>query len=322
MSNREQAEKRHEIKVGITILVGIAIIIFAIMSVGNQQGLLNDRYQLRVLMSRVNGLQSGAPVRLAGVRVGSVVGVDFSSDLEDQKIEVVLEIDKTVQNRIRQDSEAHIGTLGLLGDKFIGLTMGSLDQPVLQNNELLKSSDPIDVEKIIDEGVNVVNGLKRATKEIEEISGKINSGKGTLGLIVNDPRIYFSLDRLLNLVELIGSQVANSEGTLNMLLNDSTFAINIAESVKNMRELSDSLKTGQGTAARLISDPEMYNKIDTSVSKLNSIITKIEKGEGSVGKAISNEDLYNDMTRITTELDSLVKDVRKNPQRYLKVEIF
>lgn len=320
--NREQAEKRHEIKVGLTILVSIIIIVIAILSVGSRQGLLSDHYQLRVMMSRVNGLQTGAPVRLAGVRVGSVVGVEFARDIANPKIQVILELDKSIQSRIRSDSEAHIGTLGLLGDKYIGITMGSLDQPILQNDGLLQSSDPIDVEKLIDEGVTVIEGLKRATKEIEEISAKINSGKGTMGLIINDPRLYFSLDRLLNLVEVLGSQLTDSTGTLSMLLSDSTLSANLSRTVKNLSVISDSVRHGQGTMSRLLSDPEMYKQLEASSTKLHKIISEIDNGEGSLGKAIKDKDLYNDMIRITTELDSLVKDVRKNPQRYLKVEIF
>ena len=322
MINREQAARRHEIKVGLTILVSIIIIVVTILSVGSQQGLLSDHYRVRVMMSRVNGLQTGAPVRLAGVRVGSVVGVEFARDLSNPKIEVILELDKSIQSRIRSDSEAHIGTLGLLGDKYIGITMGSLDQPILQNDGLLQSSDPIDVEKLIDEGVNVIEGLKRATKEIEEISAKINSGKGTMGLIINDPRLYFSLDRLLNLVELLGSELSNSKGTISMLLTDSTLSANVARTVNNLSAVTDSINNGQGTLSRLLSDPEMYKQLEASSIKLHNIITEIDNGDGTLGQAIKDKNLYNDMLRITTELDSLVKDVRKNPQRYLKVEIF
>jgi len=322
MKTRQEAERNHEIKVGLTILIGIIILVFAILSVGEQQGILSDRYKLRVLMSRVNGLQTGAPVRLAGVRVGSVIGVQFSGDLDDQKIEVTLEIDKKVQQRIREDSEAHIGTLGLLGDKFIGLTMGSLARPMLNNNELLKSSDPIDLEKLMDEGVEVVESLKKASVEITEISEKINRGKGSIALLLNDPRFYMDLDRLLRLVELLGKKINDGQGVLNMLLSDSVFTHNLAQSVENIQVVSDSLRTGQGSASRLVMDPKLYNDLSTAINRVNRVIDKVDKGEGSLGQSINDKALYEDMVRVTMELDSLVKDIRKNPQRYLKVEIF
>ncbi len=64
MNSREAQERKHEITVAITILIGIAVIIFAIFAVGNEHSILEDRYQLRVYMKRVNGLQTGAPVRV------------------------------------------------------------------------------------------------------------------------------------------------------------------------------------------------------------------------------------------------------------------
>lgn len=322
MKTRQEAERNHEIKVGLTILFGIIILVFAILSVGEQQGILSDRYKLRVLMSRVNGLQTGAPVRLAGVRVGSVVSVQFASDLDDPKIEVVMEIDKKVQQRIREDSEAHIGTLGLLGDKFIGLTMGSLDRPMLNNNELLKSSDPIDLEKLMDEGVEVVESLKKASVEITEISEKINKGKGSIALLLNDPRFYFDIDRLLRLIEQLGKQINEGQGVLNMLLSDSVFTHNMAQAVENVKTVSDSLRKGQGSGGRMINDPLLYNDLVAATQQLNKIIDKVDKGQGSLGQSINDKELYQDMIRVTTELDSLIKDIRKNPQRYLKVEIF
>ncbi len=322
MKTRQEAEKSHELKVGLMILIGIIILVFAILSVGEQQGILSDRYKLRVLMSRVNGLQTGAPVRLAGVRVGSVIGVQFASDLDDQKIEVILEIDKKVQQRIREDSEAHIGTLGLLGDKYIGLTIGSLDQPMLNHNDLLKSADPVDLEKLIDEGVEVVKSLKKASIELTEISEKINKGDGTIALLLNDPRFYFDIDRLFRLVELLGKQINEGQGALNMLLSDSVFTQNLAHSVENVKIVTDSLRTGQGSANRLVMDPRLYNDLHAAVSRMNKVIEKVDQGDGSLGQAINDKALYQDMIRVTTELDSLVKDIRKNPQRYLKVEIF
>jgi len=254
--------------------------------------------------------------------VGSVVGVEFAQDVEDQKIEVILEIDKNVQQRIRDDSKAHIGTLGLLGDKFVGVTMGSLDKPMLNKGDLLNSSDPIDLEKLMDEGVNVIEGLKRATVEINEISNKINKGKGTLGLMVNDPRIYFDLDKILNLMEILTRKVARGQGTFALLLDDSTFSSNLAKSVKNVKAISDSLKEGQGSAGKFIKNPQIYDDLAETTLRLNKIVEKIEKGDGTLGKTINDKKLYQNMIRVTSELDSLIKDVRKNPQRYLKVEIF
>ncbi len=322
MNNRQAQERKHEIKVGLAILIGLAILVFAILYVGEHQGILQERYKLRVLMSRVNGLQTGAPVRLAGVDVGSVVKVDFSKDIADQKIEVILEIDQRVQARIREDSEAHIGTLGLLGDKFVGITMGSLDKPVLEDGDLLKSADPIDVEKLIAEGVMVFDVVRQTTSTINEISKKINEGKGTLGLLVNDPRMYLDIEKLLFLTESLTQKIDQGQGTLAKLFQDTTLYRNINGLLTTTTNLADSFGRGKGTMGRLIQDPWLFERMSESLLRINALAKKLEDGDGTLGKALNDKALYLDASHAVAELDSLLKDVRRNPQRYLKVEIF
>jgi phospholipid/cholesterol/gamma-HCH transport system substrate-binding protein len=322
MNNRQASERKHEIRVGLTILVALGILAFIILSVGEHQGILQDRYTLRVLMSRVNGLQTGAPVRLAGVDVGSVVKVDFPEKITDQKIEVVLEIAKKVQPRIREDSEAHIGTLGLLGDKFVGITMGSLEKPMLKDNALLQSADPIDVEKLLDAGVDVFDVISKTTSTIHEISTKINQGKGTLGLLVNDPRMYLDIEKLLLLTESLTRKIDQGEGTLARLFQDSTLYDNLNALLETTTVLADSVRTGQGTMGKLIRDPLLFDRLAESIERTNGLLIKIDQGDGTLSRALNDKMLYQDASRAVAELDSLIKDLRRNPQRYLKVELF
>ncbi len=322
MNSREAEQRKHEFKVGLTIFVGLGILIAAIFSIGNQRGLLEQRYKLHVFMARVNGLQTGAPVRLAGVRVGTVVGIQFAKDIKDQALQIDLEIDEKVQKRIRTDSEAHIGTLGLLGDKYIGITMGSFDKPMLKNGELLQSSNPIDVEKLLTEGVNIFNKLQITMGTVQEIADKINMGKGTLGLLVNDPRMYFNIDELTVLVERMSAKIESGHGTLAHLFQDSTLYVNLNSLLSNSSLLADSLRRGQGSVGKLVRDPKIFDDLAISLDRLNKMTGKLESGEGALGQALNNKKLYDDLIHVTAELDSLVKDIRRNPQRYLKVEIF
>ncbi len=322
MNSRAAEQRKHELKVGLTIFIGLGILIAAIFSIGHQRGLLEERYKLHVFMARVNGLQTGAPVRLAGVRVGTVVGIQFSKDAKDQAIRIDLEIDKKVQQRIRTDSEAHIGTLGLLGDKYIGITMGSFDKTMLKNGELLQSSNPVDVEKLLTEGVNIFNRLQKTTGTIQEIADKINTGKGTLGLLVNDPRMYIDIDKLLLLVENLSNKIESGQGSLARVFQDSTLYVNLNSLVHNSSLLADSLRKGQGSIGKFIRDPKIFNDFMMSLDRLNKMTAKLESGEGALGQALNNKKLYDDLIHVTAGLDSLVKDIRRNPQRYLKVEIF
>ncbi len=322
MKTREQEEKRHEIKVGLMILFGIAIVVFLIFAMSENQGLWEERYELHVFMSRVNGLQTGAPVRLNGVRVGSVSGVDFSKDVNNPQIKVTLEILKKVETKIRANSEAYIGTLGLLGDKFVSITMGTPDQPILRDGDFLVGTDPIDVEKLIDESVGTFSEIQQAATILKEIGDKINRGEGTIGLLVNDPGLYKNLDESLSFFKDLSKQLNSSNGLLAEMLRDTTMYDELYMFIKNANILADSLVHGSGTAARMVRDPLMYDEIVANLNEIKSITTKMNRGEGTTGQLLTNESLYNDLVRTTAALDSLIRDVRENPKKYVTIKVF
>ncbi len=322
MSFREQEEKRHEIKVGIMILCGIAIVVFLIFAMSQKQGLWEERYELNVYMSRVNGLQTGAPVRLDGVRVGSVSNVDFSTDTNNPQIKVTLEILNKVRDKIRANSQAYIGTLGLLGDKFISITMGTADQPVLKNGEFLIGTDPIDIEKLIDESVGTFSEIQQTALILKEITSKIKQGEGTIGRLVNDPGLYETLDASLAFFKDLSEQLNSSNGLLAEMLRDTTLYGELYTFIKNANVLADSLLNGDGTGARLVHDPKMYDNIIANLDEIKAITSKLNSGEGTAGQLLTNEQLYHDLVKTTGSLDSLVRDIKENPKKYVTVEVF
>ena len=322
MRTREQDEKRHEVTVGLMILVGISIIVFVIFAVSRQQGLLKERYELFVHMSRVNGLQIGAPVRLNGVRVGSVAGIGFSDKSGQNTIKVSLVIEKSVQDMIRSNSDAYIGTLGLLGDKFVSITMGTADFAILKNGEELQGSDPIDVEKLIDESVGTLDVLKKATLQLQEISEKINKGEGTIGLLVNDDRLHKNLNASLAALVDFQEDLSEGEGTLAKILRDTTMYEELYTFLKNANILTDSLVHGKGTASKFVNDPALYDELLADLQTVQSILTKLNVGKGTAAQIMNDEALYKDIIRATAHLDSLLVDIKNNPKKYVTVEIF
>lgn len=312
----------YELKVGFLILVGILFLAGMILSIGKHQGMFRKRYELRVLMDRVSGLQVGAPVRLAGLGVGKVISIEFPKGMEEKQVEITLKIDQKIQQRIRKDSVAHIGTLGLLGDKFVNITLGSFDQPVLQPGDYLQGSTPIDIEEIIEEGVKVLEDLKAISKTSREIAEKINRGEGTIGMMVNDPTIYFKLDEILALTRRLAVKIESGEGTVAKLFNDPEIYKNLNRLLVSVGSLSDNLQKGEGTLGKMVRDTTLYTNLTGLVGMISSISERIERGQGTAGKLAKDEELYQDLRRTIGDLDELIRDIKKNPRRYFKLKIF
>ncbi len=328
--------ERYEVRVGFLIVVALLTLTVTIVFLGRQRGFLRPRYHLRTLMERVNGLQEGAPVRLAGVDVGTVTQVEFSRDLDNPRIEVTIEIDYTAKKYIRKDSRAHIGTLGLLGDKFIGITMGSPDQPELEDWDYIQSTSPVDVEKLIDEGVEVFNTLRKSSQKFHDltmtanrIAVKINQGQGTLGMLLNDPRMYFDLESLVTMVASLTSDVQSGTGTAALLLRDPQLYWNLNNLLRSTTLLADSLRAGSGTTGRLVQDPTLFENaaqflatVDSLSRSLNRLVKQLQSEQGTLARLSRDDSLYIRLVKVISSLDSLATDLRKNPKRYINVRIF
>ena len=137
-----------QVRVGIAVTVALVVLAVSIFFIGETGAIFGERYHLTTLMPSASGLIEGAGVRLAGQDVGKVEAIEFVPIAQRRDPEHVLRlnlaIDLRVRDLIRQDSEARIRTLGLLGDKIIDVTPGTPDAPILEDGDTLQSAAAID----------------------------------------------------------------------------------------------------------------------------------------------------------------------------------
>jgi phospholipid/cholesterol/gamma-HCH transport system substrate-binding protein len=297
--------------------LGVAVII-----IGGDQGFFSRRYELNARFERISGLQTGAPVWLAGRKIGYVSNIRFVRDTgEEVAIDVTMQIDSDYRDLIRTDSEARIGTLGLLGDKFVGITLGSQDNPELKPQEYVSTDNPIDFEELIKRGVETFDDLAEGGKSLKSIAAKIDSGQGTIGKLINDPSLYIDFTKIARYTEKISGRIERNEGTIGRLFNDPVLYDEMVSVVDDVNELIDTISGGSGTFGRLVKDPALYDHLSSSLGRIDTLIARVERGEGTSGKIISSDSLYQQISSVVGSLDSLLLDIRKNPQQYFKVKV-
>src|SRR5881409_3138828 len=115
-----------------------------IYALGARARLFESRYTIHADFTEVGGLAEGATVRLAGVQIGRVSGVELPPQ-PGGKVRVNLNISREYADRIRQNSVARIETQGLLGDKIVEITVGTPDAPVVPPDGVIAARDPVDL---------------------------------------------------------------------------------------------------------------------------------------------------------------------------------
>ncbi|MBV8452175.1 MAG: MCE family protein, partial [Deltaproteobacteria bacterium] len=171
---------RSSLHVGILIAAGLAIFAFAVLTFGRGTRLFVDAELFEVHFHRINGLQTGAPVMLRGVHVGSVKRIEFPSDPAADYVVVRLSIQNGAAMRVRADSQAKIASLGLLGDKFVVLTAGTPGSPPARASAVLPSVDPIDYATLLQrKGTNdTLANIVTITESIRALTDAVTNGHG------------------------------------------------------------------------------------------------------------------------------------------------
>ncbi|TAL17768.1 outer membrane lipid asymmetry maintenance protein MlaD [bacterium] len=131
--------------VGLFVIIGFACFSFIAIKLGDVEVLSTDKYLLSARFASVSGLKEGAPVELAGVKVGTVKTIDI--DPKEFEATVVFSVEKRVN--LPSDSIASIRTAGIIGDKFIKLTPGGQDSSLTEGSEITETESAIILEELI-----------------------------------------------------------------------------------------------------------------------------------------------------------------------------
>lgn len=173
-----------EVKVGIFVIIGLIILSIMVFSIG---GFYNVKpgYNIKVTFSFANGVEVGAPVRLAGVEIGEIKEIRIFHDEAKQKTEVELLawVEKGVP--INNDAKAKINTLGLLGEKYLEIFPGTPEAPVLREGDLLPGHDPISTDEFTELGYKIALKLDKAIDSLNNIVADPNNKKNLEQTLAN-----------------------------------------------------------------------------------------------------------------------------------------
>ena len=115
-----------ELKIGLVSIFAVVMATLLIFLLSGSGGFFWQRYSLKTEFANIAGLKEGAPVRVAGVEVGSVSELHLIGDT----VEVVMEVNKDHRTRITSSSVASLGSVSLLGEAAVDITAASVGTPI------------------------------------------------------------------------------------------------------------------------------------------------------------------------------------------------
>jgi phospholipid/cholesterol/gamma-HCH transport system substrate-binding protein len=288
--------------VGLFVLGALAFAGFALWNLGADQGLLAERYRLTTYFEDVQGLVSGGAVRLAGKDVGSIESVSFAPAKDGRPpVRVILQLSSEVQPLIRSDSVAGIGTVGLLGDKFVSLSIGSDAGKVLPDGAEIASVSPLDLNMAVVRGTEAIDNIATLAQNLNKVVTDFDKGTGGAKLA----------DSAAGLSEIV-REIRSGDGMLHTLVYDpyQGSALSDAEaSIASLRKVIEQVETGDGILHGLIYEPigdrgviedalSAAASIEKAGTRLESVLAKVDEGEGTLGLLVNDPTAYADLKAV------------------------
>jgi phospholipid/cholesterol/gamma-HCH transport system substrate-binding protein len=151
--------------------------------------LFNSTYRLNAEFDNVAGLNDGAEVRVAGIHEGTVTRIQLPQHSQE-KVRVVMDMRRDTKQVIKRDSVAAIRSEGLIGDKYVEISVGSEEAARVANGDTVGSEPPIQLSDLVKKADGILDSARDAVGNVTDTTKKIDEGRGTIGALVNDRGMY------------------------------------------------------------------------------------------------------------------------------------
>lgn len=316
MFDRKKQLRWASLKVGVLITVTLLIIFFVIVFSEGLQGLFKEKTSFNIYITDVRGLRTGAPVRVAGVDIGSVEEIKLS---REHGTVVKVSVDKDILDYLKSDAKATVQTLGLLGDKYIEIFPGDSQEKFDATKGLYGYPQP-EIREIIRVATSTMSKIEGLIQKIDLLITKLDRSEGTIPKLLKDPSLYNNLNSAV--LELKKTLEEIKSGSIGMLLRDKEFYQILSNALKNFEEASNKISSQQGTLGKMINDPSLYETLLQSSQKLDNLLKEIEKSEGTLKLLIKDKTVADDLKQSIKELRELIEEIKKNPKKFFKFSIF
>lgn len=292
-------KRRNEVLVGLFTLA--ALTVGALGAIWLARGGLSNGYPLYTRFAWGQGLKQGQPVWLSGATVGFVDDITFEPG---GTLLVTYRLQE--QYHVPKGTTATIMPNGFFGDVAIGLVP---DKP---NTQYYSPGDTIPVgvaqagiaklaasADTITQGVNAI--LHGAREQFVD-SGGLRETRRTIE----------SLNRLVAQLSQVAAVQSNELQLTLATVRSKAAAV-------DSQQVDSTVRALRATAANL---SRATTELKTTTDEMNALLHKVQAGDGTAAKLVNDPGLYNDMRKLLARVDSLTSDFKKNPRKFINLEIF
>src|ERR1051326_517610 len=314
--------KWSSLKVGIVVLIGLIVFVFIVSIVGTEQNIFTSTYSLKFFVTNVHGLVNGAMVTLGGLKIGYVSDMKFTTRESVNGVDVTMDVLSKYRSSITKSTIAQIKTIGLLGDKYIDLTIGNQTEASLADNAYVPLLESFDIETAGPQFKSSLADFTELMGSAKRIAASMEKGEGSIGRLVKHPGIANEMEKFLRSLNKAMAAVEGKRGALGALVYDESLSRSISGASANLKTVTAQIREGKGTMGKLIMEARLYVNLSSFAARADSLVAKASADSSNVSKLISDKNFYTQVTALMRHLHLLLLDLKDHPERYVPVSVF
>ena len=286
----------HKVLTRIFVIGGLILFGVGLLFISNRQNLFHRNFEVYTEFDRLNGLQTGAQVRVSGMEAGELLETQVPNR-PDGRFRLRLRIQQNLHALVRLDSVATIKTLGLAGNSFLDIQKGTQRTPESPSGGTIPSRDPLDIEDLMQQASDLLKTTKtsidalrpdlqavlvrakRTSEHVSEVVAQVQQGQGTVSKLLMDQKLAGSIDQTLDAARQSALNLKHASTRMNDTMADfqrGDFLGRAAAVLENARQVTEQLN--QAVATFTSSPPGDENAADNlrdSIASARTAMTNL-----------------------------------------------
>ncbi len=267
-----------ETKVGIFVLISIAIFAYMAMHLGIFNFHIKNYKTYYVYFETLSGLGKKADVKIAGVKVGWVDQTELMQSDSNPRVKIYVQS----QYVLYSDAYAEIHQEGLLGSRYLEVVPGSPGLDIIHSGGTLQRTvkQRVSIEKLMDRFETIAHN-------IEDVSAALKGAIGTPEQQNELRSIVNNISEASKKIAIFADILSRNERNIDGILNDiKSFSHEIVPVGKDIHKIAEKLDTNID---------RLSDRFDDTMKHIGSVAEKIDQGKGLIGKLINENDVYEDL---------------------------
>jgi phospholipid/cholesterol/gamma-HCH transport system substrate-binding protein len=230
-------------KVGLLFLLALGLVIVFAFALGTVSPFSGSK-ELQVAYNFAGGIEVGSPVRVMGIKVGKVRAIHFQPDFkmpesgEEVKLLITISVDKKAWSSVRTDSHFFINLAGVIGEKFLEISPGSIEKPEFKDGQIVRGEDPPRIDQLISQSYALAG----------KILDMVNKNEGSIVQTIDTlNKLVVNFDKMLKQLEKTSRdpEVHRIVKNLSTIMEDGAFfsqKLRGPEGMKTMSLINDLIR--------------------------------------------------------------------------------